>query len=373
MKGKDMKVAIAGLGHMGMKTIQNLNSSEYVKEIVGYDVNIECLQKAHAEEGIKTFSNYDDILRDKEVKLVYVKASNDVHKDLTIRALHAGKAVMCEKPMATTLKDAEEMVLAAEELDGFLQIGFELRYSKMFVKIKEWIDAGLLGDVVCTHCQYICSEFHGKRSWRNKVVNGGSMFGEKLSHYVDLPRWWIGDKVEDVISMCAPNVIPYYEVRDNYQTTYRFSNGAISHLSFMMAVAPTMNKDPLQNLISVHMGDGHENRYLIEGTKGAASTSIFDRKIRRWEFGDSDFCMTSKLVEDITWDPVDDDRYVHNLEDQDIDIARRVAMGMAPMTPPRDSFETMKLVFAAEESADRSQLIKVDDLTAVNDRVLMRN
>jgi hypothetical protein len=83
--------------------------------------------------------------------------------------------------------------------------------------------------------------------------------------------------------------------------------------------------------------------------------------------------MTSKLVEDITWDPVDDDRYVHNLEDQDIDIARRVAMGMAPMTPPRDSFETMKLVFAAEESADRSQLIKVDDLTAVNDRVLMRN
>jgi predicted dehydrogenase len=185
------------------------------------------------------------------------------------------------------------------------------------------------------------------------------MFGEKLSHYVDLPRWWIGDRVDEIISMCAPNVVPYYEIRDNYQTTYRFKNGAVSHLSFMMALAPTMNRDPLQNLISVHEGDGHENRYLIEGTKGAASTSIFDRQIRRWEFGDSDFCMTSELVEDITWDSAYDDKYVHNIEDQDIDIARRVALGLGPMTSPRDSLETMKLVFAAEESADKGCLIKL--------------
>ncbi|AQQ71039.1 Inositol 2-dehydrogenase [Limihaloglobus sulfuriphilus] len=363
-----MKVAIAGLGSMGIKTILHLRKSPHVTRIAGYDIDRDKLDAARTEHGIDVCENYEDILDDDDVKLVYVKASNDAHKELTVKALEAGKAVMCEKPMALSLEDAEEMVLTAERLGGFLQIGFELRYSKMFVKIKEWIDQGLLGDVVCTHCQYICSEFHGKKSWRNYESNGGSMFGEKLSHYVDLPRWWIGDKVEKVISMCAPNVIPYYEVKDNYQTTYSFSNGAVSHLSFMMAVAPTMDRDPLQNLISVHMGDGHENRYIIEGTKGAASTSIFDRQIRRWEFGDSDFCMTSELVEEITWDSKYDDKYVHNLEDQDIDIAQRVALGKPPMTDARDSFETMKLVFAAEESANTSDIVRLDDLVPVQSK-----
>jgi len=44
------------------------------------------------------------------------------------------------------------------------------------------------------------------------------MFGEKLSHYVDLPRWWVGSPVTEVHSVCAPNLVPYYEVRDNYYT-----------------------------------------------------------------------------------------------------------------------------------------------------------
>ena len=96
---------------------------------------------------------------------------------------------MCEKPMATTLDDAREMVEFSEKTKAFLQIGFELRYSKLYTKIKEWIQAGFLGDVINTQCTYISCEFIGKESWRIKKAASGGMFGEKLSHYVDLPRW----------------------------------------------------------------------------------------------------------------------------------------------------------------------------------------
>ena len=109
-------------------------------------------------------------------------AANSAHKELTLQALTAGKAVLCEKPMAVTLGDGREMVETAERLGAFLQIGFEARYSLLYTRVKEWIEAGLLGQVVNTHCYYICSEFHHKGSWRNKLKStGGNMFGEKLT------------------------------------------------------------------------------------------------------------------------------------------------------------------------------------------------
>ena len=211
-----------------------------------------------------------------------------------------------------------------------------------------------------TQCTYICSEFHHKGSWRNKLATGGGMFGEKLSHYVDLPRWWIGSRVTEVYSLCAPNVIPYYEVRDNYHTSHKFENGAVSQLSFHMAVGETFDGDPLRDHIEQQKEDGHALRYLIVGTKGAASVDVFHRRIKRWEFGDSQECMTSKWVEDITWDPKEDQVYYHNTQGQNLDIMRRVLAGQPPMTTARDAYETMKVVEAAELSADLGKPISLD-------------
>ena len=129
------------------------------------------------------------------------------------------------------------------------------------------------------------------------------MFGEKLSHYVDLARWWIGDEVEEVYATCAPNVIPYYEVHDNYHCSYRFRNGAVSHLTFMMGPAATFKGDPLQNAVSQQAGDGHVLRYMIYGEKGAAETDVFPRTIKRWEFGENDYGQTSEWVQTETWNP----------------------------------------------------------------------
>jgi predicted dehydrogenase len=277
-------------------------------------------------------------------------------------ALRAGKAVMCEKPIATTLADASEMVEEAEKRGLFFQIGFELRYSKLYTMVKDWIDQGVLGDVMNTQCTYICSEFHHKGSWRNKLATGGGMFGEKLSHYVDLPRWWIGSRVTEVYSVCAPNVIPYYEVRDNYHTSYKFENGAVSQLTFHMAVGETFDGDPLRDHIEQQKEDGHALRYLIVGTKGAASVDVFHRRIKRWEFGDSPECMTSKWVEDITWDPKEDQEYYHNTQGQNLDFIKRVLAGQPPMTPARDAYETMKVVEAAELSADLGKPISLDTI-----------
>jgi predicted dehydrogenase len=101
---------------------------------------------------------------------------------------------------------------------------------------------------------------------------------------------------------------------------------------------------------------------MVIGTKGAAATDVFNRTLKRWEFGDSEKSMTSKLVETRTWDCKEDHLYFHDTNTQAVDIVRRVHEGLPPATPARDAFETMRLVFAAEASADENRVISMSEI-----------
>lgn len=359
---KAIEVAILGSGNMGRNVLHSLQESPMVRGITVFDRNAERMQKLQQEFSVESAASLDDVLRDPAIKLVFVTASNNAHRELTVAALEAGKAVMCEKPMATTIPDAQAMVKAAERTNGFLQIGFELRYSHLYTTVKDWIDRGLLGRVLNTQCTY-CSSAWGRHDvWRVASKTSGGMFGEKLSHYVDLVRWWIGDDVEEVYASCAPNVIPYYEVHDNYHCSYRFKNGAVSQLTFMMGPAASFKGDPLQNAVSQQVGDGHVLRYMIYGEKGAAETDVFQRTIKRWEFGEDDYGQTSKWIQNETWNPDNDFAYFHNTHDQALDIVRRVAEGEPPSIDPRDALRTTQLCFAAELSASEKRPVRLDEL-----------
>lgn len=360
--GNGIKVAVLGGGQMGEHVIRHLGDSSLVRGITVFDRHPERMELLKQRHGVETSASLEQVLENPEIKLVFITASNNAHKDLAVAALEAGKAVMCEKPMATTLADAEAMVETAERTNGFLQVGFELRYSHLYTTVKDWVDRGLLGKVFNTHCMY-CSSAWGRHDvWRANSKTSGGMFGEKLSHYVDLTRWWIGDAVEEVYAVCAPNVISYYEVHDNYHCTYRFKNGAVSHLTFMMGPAASFKGDPLQNAVSQQAGDGHALRYMVYGEKGAAETDVFPRTIKRWEFGEDDHGQTSRWVQSETWDPEQDFAYFHNTHDQTLDIVRRVAEGEAPKTSPRDALETTRLCFAAELSAAQNRPVRLDEV-----------
>jgi predicted dehydrogenase len=360
--GNAIEVAVLGGGQMGGHVIEHLGDSPLVRGITVFDRHPERMEQLKQRYGVEPSQSLESVLENPAIKLVFITASNNAHKELSIAALEAGKAVMCEKPMATTLADAEAMVETAERTRGFLQVGFELRYSHLYNSVRNWINEGLLGRVLNTHCIY-CSSAWGRHDvWRAKSKSSGGMFGEKLSHYVDLPRWWIGETVEEVYATCAPNVIPYYEVHDNYHCTYRFKNGAVSHLTFMMGPAATFKGDPLQNAVSQQSGDGHMLRYMVYGEKGAAETDVFPRTIKRWEFGENDYGQTSEWVQRETWSPEQDFAYFHNTHDQALDIVRRVVEGEPPRISPQDALETTRLCFAAELSAKENRPVRLDEL-----------
>ena len=357
---KKIDVAVLGLGGMGGTHVGAAKASKYVKNIYGYEPDAGRAALRGKELGVKATSDLDSILNNPEIKLIYIAAINPVHAELTIKSLRAGKAVMCEKPMAENLKDAKEMIKVQKETGNFLQIGFELHYSKIYMTAKEWIDKGLIGKVVNSHCRYYCSEFHSRNTWRSN--SKGTLIGEKLSHYIDLQRWFTGSQVKEVFSMTAPNVVDYFNHPDNHQISMRFKNGAISNLNFCMYLGESDHSDPLLEMLEKQSDDGHFLQYHIFGTKGAIETDVFRRRIRRWEFTDGPEHLVSKIVDKVTYTKSEDNDWIHNTHGQNVRIAELVAKGLPPENPATDSFETMRAGFAAEISEREQRIVKLSEL-----------
>ncbi len=351
-------VAILGLGQMGATHVKAAQASPYVAEVYGYEPEPERLRQRSAELGVIPAPSLEAIWNNPAIRLVYIASANTSHVPLAIAALEAGKAVMCEKPMGENLTEAKAVLDVAEKTGGFLQIGFELHYSRLYQQAKEWIGQGLIGDVVNIQCRYYCCEFHKKGTWRSN--SGGSfLIGEKLSHYLDLQRWWFGASPESVYSVAAPKVVPYFRHHDNHQMILKFPGGKVGTLNFIMYIAETLHHDPLMDMLTKQSDDGHFLQYHICGTRGAIETDVFRRRLRRWEFADGADSLESRIVETLTYSAPEDSQWMHNTHGQNLRIAELVAQGLPPEVAARDAYETMKLCFAAEQSEEEGRVVKL--------------
>lgn len=355
-----INVAVLGLGEMGATHVKAAKESPFVDKIIGYEPDKQRALDRGKELGITAVNDLEKILHDESIGLNFIAAINEAHLDLTDISLRAGKAVLCEKPMGLNLAEARKILQAEKESGAFLQIGFELRYSTLYMKVKEWIDADLIGPPLNSHCLYYCSEFHKKNTWRSK--SKGTLVGEKLSHYLDLPRWWFGQKVAQVYAMSAPNFVNYFNHPDNHQINYKFQNGAVSNLNFIMGVAETDLGDPLMDILGKQSDDGHILKYMVYGEKGAIETDVFRRRIRRWSFSDGVEQLKSEIVEEISYEKSQDLEWGHNVHGQNLRIIELVANGMKPETTASDAFETMKLCFATEISTKENRIVRLDEL-----------
>lgn len=354
-------MAVLGLGSMGKTHVEAGKTSSHVDRVFGYEPDSVYAARRGQELEIETTADLDSILENPKIHFVTIAANNEVHAELAIRAMRAGKAVLCEKPMGTSLEEAEKMLAVMRETGAFLQIGFELRYSRMYLTVRKWIDEGFIGRPVNSHLRYYCSEFHKKGTWRSRG-SGSFLIGEKLSHYLDLQRWYLGMPVEEVYSMAAPNAVPYFNHPDNHQINMRFQGGGVSNLNFVMHLAETDMGDPLQDVILKQSDDGHCLQTVVFGTHGAIEADVFRRRIRRWEFTDGPKQLSSRIVETITFPKEEDSIWFHNVHGQVLCVAERVAMGMPPENSAEDAYETMKLVFAAERSEQERHPIALSEI-----------
>lgn len=222
------KLGIIGFGGMAHHHKTELCDKKYGRvEIRGvYDINPEKLKEAK-EYGFIAYESREQLLADPETDMVLIAATNEVHKDLAIEALAAGKNVICEKPVTITSTELEEIMAAAEKYKRVFTIDQNRRTNKDFVLMRRNVEAGLIGNPYV-----IESRVEGSRGmpkgWRTVKELGGGMMLDWGVHLIDQLMYMIDEKVTSVF--CKMFSIDYPEVDDNFRMCMTFESGLVAHI-----------------------------------------------------------------------------------------------------------------------------------------------
>lgn len=129
------------------------------------------------KKNIYDYDHFDDIASNKDIDIVYVVLPNSMHAPYTIRALKAGKHVICEKPMAMNAEEARQMIEAAKKANRKLSIGYRMHYDPYFIEVKKLGQEEAFGPVNYLECALGYSFTPEIGSWKlKKDMGGGSLY-----------------------------------------------------------------------------------------------------------------------------------------------------------------------------------------------------
>ncbi len=219
------KIAVIGFGGMGSWHVNHALNSD-VLELAGiYDID-EKKSTLARERGIYAYSSLDEVINDKSVELVTIAIPNDVHLDTVVRCLKGGKHVICEKPVALSSSDLEEMISASRESGKLFTVHQNRRFDVDYLAMQQLSDSGEIGKPL-----RIESRIHGSRGipsdWRGEKEHGGGMILDWGIHLIDQLMLIYKDEVIDTIN-CTVTNITNKEVDDGFYLTITFKSGAVA-------------------------------------------------------------------------------------------------------------------------------------------------
>ncbi|ASY58629.1 MULTISPECIES: Gfo/Idh/MocA family protein [Sinorhizobium] len=196
-----------------------------------------------AENGIaKAVTGIDDLVGDPEVDAVYISTTNELHHDQALAAIHAGKHVLCEKPLAMNLNDGCEMVLKACEAGVVLGTNHHLRNAATHRAMREAIAAGRIGRPIAArvfHAVYLPPHLQG---WRlDKPEAGGGVILDITVHDADTLRFILDDDPIEAVAISHSAGMGKEGLEDGVMGVLRFRSGVIAqfHDAFTTKYAET--------------------------------------------------------------------------------------------------------------------------------------
>ena len=219
MGNSSIGVAVIGAGMAARAHLNGYRAASTVFDADLPDVRLVAVADAHepfAVDAAKRYgyeraeTSWESIVDAPDIDAVSVVVANDLHRPIVEALLAAGKHVLCEKPLAPTVTDAEAMVEAAEKSDQVAAVGFTFRRSPAINAIRQQISDGTLGKVMHFNGRYWCDYGFNKdapMSWRYKGALGSGALSDIGSHLIDLGEFLCGP-VESVRGSVLSTLIP---------------------------------------------------------------------------------------------------------------------------------------------------------------------
>ena len=223
-----MKVnfGILGFGFMGHIHEKMLGTLEGTKVVAICDIEEEKMEDAITEGVIKTTS-VDELLKIEDINTVIISVSNHVHKEVVIKAVKAGKNIICEKPATMNVKEFDEMVTEVKNEGVLFTVHQQRRFDEDFRTAKEVYDQKALGNVFTI--QSMLYGINGNmHDWHVFKKYGGGMLYDWGVHLIDQMLYMVDSKIK-TITADLRNVINE-EVDDYFKIWFRFENGIVGEI-----------------------------------------------------------------------------------------------------------------------------------------------
>jgi len=205
----------------------------------------------------KAYGSYDELLADPEAEAVYIPLPNDLHCEWTIKALKAGKHVLCEKPLAVSEEQVREMFRTAEENHVLLMEAFAYLHSPYVRAIKEEVSSGAIGEIRYLESSFITGRRPDTDIRLRRETFGGAMYD--LGCYPSSLALWLLGKEPDTVQAVA-----------------QFSDKQID--LFTAALLEYQDGPVVKLDCGMVLTDGRMDRLYISGTKGEIeSTTEFNQ------------------------------------------------------------------------------------------------
>ncbi len=272
--GQKTGYAIIGLGRIAghfMPAIRDSSNSRVTALVSGHRDKALRIAAEYGvpQESIYNYENFDKLAQNENVDAVYVALPNSMHAEYTIRAAKAGKHVLCEKPMCTSVADAEAMIAACRKADVKLMIAYRCQYEPTNLEAVKLIRDGALGQVQAIESSFGFNISPGE--WRlNKAMAGGGPLLDVGIYCLNACRYLTGEEPEDIKAFAS--VIDhdgrFTQVEENVSWTMKFRSGIVA-------------------ACNTTYGGSMEGMFRVHGSKGwieAAPAFIYEGLHLRGEF-----------------------------------------------------------------------------------------
>ena len=372
MSNKELKIAIIGCGNNGAGHAEILGSIEGVGITAIVETNCQRQKELKSKfPDTAMYHDYKEMFSKETLDAVCISTPHNLHYEQVMVAMENGCHILLEKPMALKKEHCREIVDLARQKKLILQVGFECRKSQLYMRIKEIIDSGEIGELLSM--SFIHYRGVWMRDWYCKQETGGDSIAIiETCHYVDLMRYWSGKDVEWAFATVPKvNFRTEYEYPDTSFAQLGFDGGMVANIvdSHARSTDCFLNTglDPSKSYGSgegEYMDPiyGHQFEYSVVGSRGSLWVRMLNRQISVLTMQASTDGkrpqIALKRVEDYNKISIHD--LVHDSSSLDKQFVRCIRNGEPPVFSPEDALGSHLAVFAIEESEQTGEKVFVN-------------
>jgi len=344
-----VRIALVGAGEIGAVHARAHAAAPGNRLAAVYDVNTEQARRWAEETGAVGAPSLESGLDDPQIDGVDLCVPNHLHRPLAVRVLEAGKHVLCEKPIALTLDDADAMLAAAARSDRFLMIGHVLRFWPEYVLARQAIADGRIGAPLLVSGRRMVSLLAGTPGadgWRRDPARSGGAVLDMQIHDLDAFCWMLGSP-QSVVSRGV-----------------RSADGAWSHVFTLLDLAGGRKASIEASFMM--QGNPPDIQFHVVGTAGSLA----------WRYMPKRFALHGLQAEASSGGPSlmlyrwgrepeglytpEEDSFSIAMRDQVAYFAQCIRTGQAPAkAPPAEARRALALALASRESCESGQPLDV--------------